>query len=150
MGQGGAWRGQVGPVTARVGVRYELSQLESAAVTTAHANRFTGRSTLSLWYAPPESLHAVLAAALEHHATQSESGPRGSESMPQARGGAVLSPAEFLDLRGNVGLAQRPPPLGELYGVWAVRLPRVTQRGHGGAGPVPRAISGRRGTAAPG
>ncbi len=122
VGQSGAWRGEVGPVAARVGVRYELSQLKSAVAETAHANRFTGRTTLSLEYAPAESWRAVLAAALDHHATQGASGPEGSETMPGARLGAVLSPAPFLDVRGNVGLAQRPPTLGELYGVSAVSL----------------------------
>jgi iron complex outermembrane receptor protein len=122
MGQSGAWRGRFGPVTARAGVRYELSQLESAAGSVRHANRFTGRTTLSLGYAPSRLLHALVATALDHHATQGASGPTGSDTMPQARLGAVLSPAEFFDLRGSVGLAQRPPTLGELYGVSAVSL----------------------------
>ncbi len=122
LGQSAGWRGSLGPVSARVGVRYEVSRLKSESSAVAHARRFTGRSTLGVSYLPVSDLRLLLATALDHHATQGTVGSARSESMPQGRVGAVLSLLPQLSIRGGAGVAQRPPTLGELYGVSAVSL----------------------------
>ena len=122
LGQTVGWRGALGPVSARLGVRYEVSRLQSESSVVSHARRFTGRSTLGVAYLPASELRLLAAAAVEHHATQGTVASGRSDTMPQGRVGAVLAPLPQLSFRGSVGLAQRPPTLGELYGVSAVSL----------------------------
>ncbi len=122
LGQSVGWRGALGPVSARLRVRYEVSRLRSESSVASHARRFTGRSTLGASYRPFSKLRLLAAAAVDQYATQGTVGTGRSDTMPQGRLGAVLSPLPQLSLRGSAGLAQRPPTLGELYGVSAVSL----------------------------
>ncbi|MEZ4225518.1 MAG: TonB-dependent receptor [Polyangiaceae bacterium] len=122
LGQSARLLGELGPIVAVAGLRAEHSALQSDVGNASRALRRSARSSGEVRAALTEQLTLVVAGAAEMHSTRGTDGREHAALSPFARGAFLLSLLRELTLRASATWAERPPTLGELYGVSAVSL----------------------------